>query len=101
MLGFELSAVCFDGPEERLAQTVVTQPAVFVHSIAAYELLADRGVRPSLLAGHSLGEYSALVVAGALDFETALEREVRLMQKAWRNRPGSMQLSLASRIAKL
>ena len=93
ILGFELSAVCFGGPEEQLAQTVVTQPAVFVHSIAAYELLADRGVRPSILAGHSLGEYSALVAAGALDFETALElvrERSRAMQEAGETRPGAM-----------
>ena len=93
VLGFELSAACFDGPEEQLAQTVVTQPAVFVHSIAAYELLADRGVRPSLVAGHSLGEYSALVAAGALDFETALDlvrERSRAMQEAGETRPGAM-----------
>ena len=93
ILGFELSAVCFGGPEEQLAQTVVTQPAVFVHSIAAYELLADRGVRPSILAGHSLGEYSALVAAGALDFETALvlvRERSRAMQEAGETRPGAM-----------
>ena len=93
ILGFELSAVCFGGPEEQLAQTVVTQPAVFVHSIAAYELLADRGVRPSILAGHSLGEYSALVAAGALDFETALElvrERSRAMQEAGETCPGAM-----------
>ena len=93
VLDFELSAVCFGGPEEQLAQTVVTQPAVFVHSIAAYELLADRGVRPSILAGHSLGEYSALVAAGALDFETALElvrERSRAMQEAGETRPGAM-----------
>ena len=93
VLDFELSAVCFEGPEERLAQTVVTQPAVFVHSIAAYELLTDRGVRPSIVAGHSLGEYSALVAAGALDFETALElvrERSQAMQKAGETRLGSM-----------
>ena len=64
VLGFSLSALCFEGPAERLAQTNVTQPAVFVHSIAANELLAAAGIQPVAVAGHSLGEYSALVAAG-------------------------------------
>lgn len=93
VLGFELSAICFGGPEEQLAQTVVTQPAVFVHSVAACELLVSRGITPSVVAGHSLGEYSALVAAGALDFETALQlvgERSRAMQEAGEARPGAM-----------
>lgn len=93
VLGFELSAVCFGGPEQRLGQTVVTQPAVFVHSVAAYQLLAEKGLTPSLVAGHSLGEYSALVAAGALDFETALNlvgERSRAMQEAGQASPGAM-----------
>jgi [acyl-carrier-protein] S-malonyltransferase len=73
VLGFALSDLCFNGPEEQLAQTAVTQPAVFVHSVAAFQLLEEQGLQPAVVAGHSLGEYSALVAAGALDFEVALQ----------------------------
>ena len=93
ILGFPLSRICFDGPLEALSQTAVTQPAVYVHSVAAARLLADRGITPDVVAGHSLGEYSALTVAGVLDFAAglALVRERgRLMQEAGRLRPGKM-----------
>ncbi len=92
-LGFPLSRVMFEGPEEELKQTRTTQPAILVHSIAALE--ASRAVLPeiSFAAGHSLGEYSALVAAGALEFEDAV-RIVRvrgeLMQKAGEDRTGAM-----------
>jgi [acyl-carrier-protein] S-malonyltransferase len=76
-LGFALSRLCFEGPAEQLALTVNTQPAVLTASVAAATALAERGVRPDVAAGHSLGEYSALVVAGALPFEVA----VRLVRK--------------------
>jgi [acyl-carrier-protein] S-malonyltransferase len=65
-LGEKLSALCFDGPEEKLRLTANTQPAILAVSAAAAAVLAERGVRPDLAAGHSLGEYSALVCAGAL-----------------------------------
>ena len=93
ILGFELSRVCFQGPMERLSQTEITQPAVYVHSVAAARLLAARGLHPAVVAGHSLGEYSALTAAGALDFPQglALVRERgRLMQAAGVERPGRM-----------
>lgn len=92
-LGFKLSEICFAGPEDRLMQTEVTQPAVFVHSVAVYELLATAGLEPMAVAGHSLGEYSALVAAGALSFEAALALvgpRGKLMQAAGRERPGAM-----------
>lgn len=92
-LGFDLARICFDGPEEELAQTRVTQPAIFVHSVAVYNLLAERGFRPCLAAGHSLGEYSALVAAGFVDFNEAIELvglRGRLMQEAGRKAPGAM-----------
>jgi [acyl-carrier-protein] S-malonyltransferase len=76
-LGFPLSRLCFEGPEDELALTANTQPAVLTASVAAAAALAARGVRPDLAAGHSLGEYSALVVAGALRFAEA----VRLVRK--------------------
>src|SRR5262245_47987122 len=71
-LGFPLSRLCFEGPEAELALTANTQPAVLTASVAAAAVLAERGVAPDLAAGHSLGEYSALVVAGALAFRDAV-----------------------------
>ena len=72
-LGFALSRLCFDGPEEELTLTVNTQPALLTASVAAAAALAERGIVPQLAAGHSLGEYSALVVAGALRFGDAVK----------------------------
>jgi [acyl-carrier-protein] S-malonyltransferase len=72
VLGFALSRLCFEGPDEELQLTTNTQPAILVTSIAAFRPLARRGVRPAYVAGHSLGEYSALVAAGALRLEDAL-----------------------------
>jgi [acyl-carrier-protein] S-malonyltransferase len=71
-LDFALSALCFSGPEEELKKTANTQPAILATSLAAYRVLAELGHRPSLVAGHSLGEYSALVANGCLDFAAAL-----------------------------
>jgi [acyl-carrier-protein] S-malonyltransferase len=76
-LGFALSTLCFEGPAADLALTANTQPAVLTTSVAAAAALAERGVTPGLAAGHSLGEYSALVVAGALRFAEA----VRLVRR--------------------
>ena len=93
ILGLELSRICFQGPMERLSRTEITQPAVYVHSVAAARLLAARGIDPDAVAGHSLGEYSALTAAGVLDFPEglALVRERgRLMQAAGVERPGKM-----------
>jgi len=76
-LGFSLSRLCREGPEAELALTANTQPSILTASVAAAAALAERGVTPDLAAGHSLGEYSALVVAGALSFRDA----VRLVRK--------------------
>src|SRR3989440_1509802 len=76
-LGFDLRRVMFEGPESELALTANTQPAVLTASVAAARVCAERGLAPSLGAGHSLGEYSALVVAGALRFADA----VRIVRK--------------------
>ena len=84
-LGFSLSALCFEGPAADLALTANTQPAVLTTSVAAAAALAERGVTPALAAGHSLGEYSALVVAGALRFADAVRlvrRRGEFMQEA-------------------
>jgi len=91
VLGFPLSSILFSGPELELRQTKNTQPAIFLHSMVLVRLM--RQELPAMVAGHSLGEYSALVVAGALTFEDGL-RLVRLrgelMQRAGELEPGTM-----------
>lgn len=85
VLGFGLSRLCFEGPEEDLVLTANTQPALLTVSVAMHRVLADAGIRPAAVAGHSLGEYSALVAAGALTFADALRlvrRRGELMQAA-------------------
>jgi [acyl-carrier-protein] S-malonyltransferase len=84
-LGFDLRRVMFEGPEDELALTANTQPAVLTASVAAAAACAERGLTPALAAGHSLGEYSALVVAGALPLTDAVRvvrRRGELMQVA-------------------
>lgn len=84
-LGEPLSRLCFEGPEDQLTLTENTQPAILAVSVAAYRLVASLGIRPSFVAGHSLGEYSANVAAGTLDFAEALRivrRRGRYMQEA-------------------
>lgn len=75
-LGYKLSQLCFEGPEEQLRLTEITQPAILTASVAALRVLAEKGIKPSFVAGHSLGEYSANVAAGTLSFENAV-RTVR------------------------
>jgi [acyl-carrier-protein] S-malonyltransferase len=75
--GFSLSKLCFEGPAEELQLTANTQPAILTASVAAAEVLREKGIRPDYVAGHSLGEYSALVVAGSLRLADA----VRLVRK--------------------
>lgn len=77
ILGYDVAALCFDGPAERLNLTEYTQPALLTVSIAAFRLLEPLGLRPLAVAGHSLGEYSALVAAGGVAFGAA----VSLVQK--------------------
>ncbi|MGH7361698.1 MAG: ACP S-malonyltransferase [Candidatus Methylomirabilales bacterium] len=76
-LGLDVARLCFEGPEEALALTANTQPAILTASMAALTGLEQRGVKPDFVAGHSMGEYSALVCAGALDFVDA----VRIVRK--------------------
>jgi [acyl-carrier-protein] S-malonyltransferase len=75
-LGYKLSQLCFEGPEEKLRMTEITQPSILTASVAAWRVLREKGVNSSFVAGHSLGEYSALVAAGTLDFSDAV-RTVR------------------------
>ncbi|TYP59970.1 ACP S-malonyltransferase [Thermosediminibacter litoriperuensis] len=77
VLGYKISEICFNGPEERLKETANTQPAILTHSVACYFLLKEEGIVPDVVAGLSLGEYSALVAAESIDFEEA----VRLVRK--------------------
>lgn len=94
-LGFALSQVCWAGPDAELGDTVNTQPAIFTHSIAAYELVKMSGEieAPAMVAGHSLGELSALCAAGAITFEDGVRlarRRGELMKLAGERNPGGM-----------
>jgi [acyl-carrier-protein] S-malonyltransferase len=84
-LGFSLSTLCFEGPEEDLKRTENTQPALLAVSVAAFRVLSAKGISPAYVAGHSLGEYSALVASGALSFSDAVQlvrKRGRYMQEA-------------------
>lgn len=84
-LGYDVASLCFNGPEEELNRTTRTQPCILTVSIAIYKVLIDKGLKPSVTAGHSLGEYSALVAAGVLDLDKALiltEKRGQFMQEA-------------------
>ena len=72
-LGYKLSQLCFEGPEEKLRMTEITQPAILTVSVAACRVLNERGLRPAFVAGHSLGEYSAHVAAGTVSFADAVK----------------------------
>src|SRR5690348_11881908 len=80
LVGYDMAGLCFDGPADRLNLTEFTQPALLTTSIAALRAFEPRGVRPRAVAGHSLGEFSAVVAAGGLSFATALS----LVQKRGR-----------------
>jgi [acyl-carrier-protein] S-malonyltransferase len=98
-LGFKISEVCFEGPEDKLTLTAYTQPALLTVSYIAFRLL---GMEPGLAAGHSLGEYSALVAAGSLAFEDALRlvhKRGRYMQEAVPVGVGSMAAILGTPVA--
>src|SRR5436190_5341690 len=91
LLGFRISDIMFNGSEEDLKQTNVTQPAIFLHSVIAYKSI--EGIKPDMVAGHSLGEFSALVANGTLSFEDALQLvsvRARAMQKACEMNPSTM-----------
>jgi [acyl-carrier-protein] S-malonyltransferase len=92
-LGFGLTSICFSGPEERLRDTRHTQLAILAHSVAVARVLAGRAPEPAYVAGHSVGEYSALVAAGALSFEDALSLvrvRAEAMYASGLEKPGSM-----------
>jgi len=92
ILGFRITDIMFNGTEEDLKQTNVTQPAIFLHSVVLAKTLGDR-FQPDMVAGHSLGEFSALVSAGALSFEDGLRlvaARANAMQKACEVQPSTM-----------
>ena len=93
ILGYDLASVSFSGPEEKLKETVVTQPAILVHSLSWLLALKQSGLQPDYAAGHSLGEYSALASAGFLTFEhavTAVNTRCKAMQEACEHSRGTM-----------
>ena len=92
ILGFDIVRIMFEGTEEELKQTRVTQPAVFIHSVLSAKALGEE-FKPDMVAGHSLGEFSALTAAGALSFEDGLKlvhKRALAMQKACEERPSTM-----------
>jgi [acyl-carrier-protein] S-malonyltransferase len=102
ILGFRISDIMFSGSDDELRQTSVTQPAVFLHSIVAYKTIDD--AKPDMVAGHSLGEFSALVANGTLSFEDALRLvsiRAKAMQKACELNPSTMAAVLALDDAKV
>jgi len=103
-LGYKLSHLCFEGPEEQLRLTEITQPAILTTSVAAFRVLQEKGLTPSFVAGHSLGEYSAHVAAGTLNFADAV-RTVRqrgkYMQEAVPVGVGAMAAVLGMEVEKV
>lgn len=97
ILGFRITDLMFNGTEDDLRQTKVTQPAIFLHSVILAKSLGD-DFKPDMVAGHSLGEFSALVAAGALSFEEGLKlvaKRAQAMQKACEIKPSTMAAVLA------
>ena len=103
ILGFNITDLMFNGTDEDLRQTKVTQPAIFLHSVILAKTMGD-DFNPDMVAGHSLGEFSALVAAGALSFEDGLRlvsARAQAMQKAWEKTPATMAAVLALPDAKV
>jgi [acyl-carrier-protein] S-malonyltransferase len=103
-LGYKLSQLCFEGPEEKLRMTEITQPAILTASVAAWRVLNEKGLTPRFVAGHSLGEYSAHVAAGTITFADAV-RTVRnrgkYMQEAVPDGVGAMAAVLGMNLEKV
>ena len=92
-LGFSISQMCFSGSDEELKLTANTQPAILTCSVAVYRILEEKGIRPDFVAGHSLGEYSSLVAAGAMEFADAVQivrKRGTYMQEAVPHGEGAM-----------
>jgi len=102
ILGFDIKKVCFEGPEENLKQTKITQPAIYIHSSIIANLLKD--IKPSMTAGHSLGEYSAVAAAKSISFEDGLKLvslRGELMQMAGEMNKGTMAAIVGLDIIKI
>lgn len=98
VLGYSITKLCFEGPDTELVKTANTQPAILTASVACYEVLKEKGYTPDIVGGHSLGEYSALVAAGVLDFKDAVylvHKRGQYMQEAVPLGEGSMAAILA------
>ena len=103
ILGFSITDIMFSGTDEDLKQTKVTQPAIFLHSVILSKVLG-KNFAPQMVAGHSLGEFSALVANGALSFEDGLQlvaKRAAAMQKACELQPGTMAAVLGLEDAKV
>lgn len=93
ILGYDIKDICFNGPEEKLKQTEICQPALFIHSMILFSLFKELGIPYHSAAGHSLGEFSALSAAGIVDFEEGLKlvkKRGELVRDASSDHPGSM-----------
>lgn len=93
ILGYDLVSILKAGPEEKLKNTAITQPAIYTVSLATYQLLQDKDIMPIAYAGHSIGEYAAVVASGAISFEEGLQLvKIRgsLMEEASKDNPGAM-----------
>ena len=93
ILGYDIKEICFTGPEEKLKQTEICQPALFIHSMILLELLKEKGIKFDCAAGHSLGEFSALTAAGVFEFEDGLrlvKKRGELVRDASSDYPGGM-----------
>ncbi len=104
VLGFDLSSLCFTGPEEWLKQTANTQPALLTTSVAQWRVLESEGKQPNVVAGHSLGEYSALVCAGVLEFKDAVRLvhfRGKFMESAVPNGQGGMAAILGLEVPQI
>lgn len=103
-LGFAISKLCFEGPEDQLKMTEITQPAILTASVAAFRVLQEKGAAPRYVAGHSLGEYSAHVAAGSIAFADAVRvvnKRGRYMQEAVPAGQGAMAAILAMPLAEV
>lgn len=94
--GRPISKLCFEGPEEELTQTINAQPAIFTTSFICWVLASERGLRPQFVAGHSLGEWTAAVASGALEFEEGLELVAKRGELMQQSPPGSMAAILGA-----
>jgi len=104
VLGFDISGISFNGPEDKLKETCFTQPALYVHSIIINSLMRAKGIKPVAFAGHSLGEYSALTAAGAFNFDAGLhlvKMRCKLMHNAGHFNKGTMAAIIGLAVEKV